>query len=306
MAVQLQVQGCVTKPPMTVHVSNTNLPSACTSPTRLRTSVIGLRRNVKCFNQGPSNQHRIVEHLHQDSASPFKFSSFNVNIFEHSLDFGRSGISAQCGNIEYTTYRRRPGMLGRRRPMYRYTPSSLLLSSSRFAEPPRTHHVSTSRKRAEFLGAALKRQKRRWRPTSRSTFNTPLPDALAFNCRGAAAQFLRFRSKHAQRTCDDSVSLVPRSPANSRHAAATIPELHAAIPARARSHSEFRPSRREIKSADLTRAVNQHDQDALDFLTGSTVLLRVHALPALCAIRASHAPTLPPCKPTCALLCRQD
>ncbi|KAJ7117858.1 hypothetical protein C8R43DRAFT_1153839 [Mycena crocata] len=223
---------------------------------------------------GPSNQRRIVKHLHQDrSPSPFKFPSFNVNIFKHSfnfpLDFGRSGISAQCGNIEYTTYRR---------------PASGL-ECSKTSETPLEANAPLHFQRA--------------------VCNLPLPDALAFNCRGAAA------------ACDDSL---PRSSLASEFAPRRN-NSRPVLPARGVARRDFIlrslaprvPARRAIKSAfadsafvDLTQAVNQHNRDALDFLAESTVLLRVHALPALCAIRVSHTPTLPPCKPACAPVCRQD
>ncbi|KAJ7117862.1 hypothetical protein C8R43DRAFT_1137513 [Mycena crocata] len=278
MAVQLQVQGCVTKPSIdTVHVSNINLPSACTSPTRLRTSIIDIRRNVKCFNQGwervLSRERLTLEPSRLSLALQALIFQREYIIVKHSfnfpLDFGRSGISAQCGNIEYTTYRR---------------PASGL-ECSKTSETPLEANAPLHFQRA--------------------VCNLPLPDALAFNCRGAAA------------ACDDSL---PRSSLASEFAPRrnnSRPVLPAWGVARRdfilRSLAPRVPARRAIKSAfadsafvDLTQAVNQHNRDALDFLAESTVLLRVHALPALCAIRVSHTPTLPPCKPACAPVCRQD
>ncbi|KAJ7117871.1 hypothetical protein C8R43DRAFT_99672 [Mycena crocata] len=144
--------------------------------------------------------------------------------------------------------------------------------------------------------------------------NSPAPPATS-RSRAAATLFLRFRSREfdpntcTTSACDDSL---PRSSLACEFAPRRN-NSRPVLPARGVARRDFIlrslalrvPARRAIKSAfadsafvDLTQAVNQRDQDALDF--PSMVPLRVHPprlVLVLCAISASHAPNRTPENP---------
>ncbi|KAJ7117854.1 hypothetical protein C8R43DRAFT_1137506 [Mycena crocata] len=247
--------------------------------------------------------------MFDSTSSLYTADSIGIALLQFLFGFrGRSGISAQCGNIEYTMYRRPASGLecskkGRRRPRYRHILTCNATCPCTIVPPLLEFTLRGAAAQGRHIENTIrKRQKRRWKRTPRSTFNAPDGDSLP------ALPLTRIQLKYIALVTTLSPSFFARlqiratpqqlssRPSSSR---SCTPRFHLALARRF-------PAQRAIKFADLTQAVNQRDQDALDFLAGSTVLLRVHALPTLCAIRASHAPTLPPCKPTCALLCRQD